>query len=152
MVEAKARKKKRTLKKLEKAKKKTEIILDKGELTDNEKASQIKQCVKKQFSFKIVYFSLISSLKTNTNVLFSRLYKKAKQTKKKEVTYVISKKFQAAKRTKRPAGVKGPIRVVDPRMKKDLRKLKSQTKAAGANKKGKSAFKQAKGKGRKGKR
>jgi len=42
-MEAKARKKKRTIQKLEKAKKKAESILDKSELTESEKANQLKQ-------------------------------------------------------------------------------------------------------------
>jgi len=78
---------------MEKAKKKAESILESSEMTDAEKANQIKQ-----------------------------LYKKATGHKMKEVTYVVAKKFTSAKQMKRPAGVKGPIRVVDPRMKKDLRK------------------------------
>lgn len=38
---------------------------------------------------------------------------------------------------KRPAGVKGPMKVVDPRMKKDLRKLKGAPRGNNAGKKSK---------------
>lgn len=83
--------------------------------------------------------------------LYFRLYKKATGHKKKEVTYVVAKKFNTGKRMKRPAGVKGPIRVVDGRMKKDLRKMKSMSKGKG--KKGKSSGTgKGKPKGRGGKR
>lgn len=63
---------------------------------------------------------------------------------------MVAKKFSAGKRVKRPAGVKGPIRVVDGRMKKDLRKMKAMSKSS-KGKKGKK-FQTGKAKGKGGKR
>ena len=90
VVEAKARKKRRLSKKMDKAKKRAASILENEDLGSREKAKEIE-----------------------------RLYKKAKSTKKKEVSYVVAKKFAAAKRAKRPMGLKGHYKQVDPRMKKD---------------------------------
>ncbi|XP_030847883.1 pre-rRNA 2'-O-ribose RNA methyltransferase FTSJ3 [Strongylocentrotus purpuratus] len=94
VAEAKARKKKKQIVKLEKLRKKAEVISDLVDTSETEKMSQMKN-----------------------------LYKKMKigQTKKKDVKYVVTRKHQSTKRVSRPSGVKGPFKVVDPRMKKDMR-------------------------------
>jgi AdoMet-dependent rRNA methyltransferase SPB1 len=91
VVEAKARKKRRVAKKLDKAKKKTAALLENSEISSREKAAEI-----------------------------NKMYKAAAAAgKKRDVAYVVARKHCAAKRAKRPSGVKGPYKQVDPRMKKD---------------------------------
>merc|ERR1711997_1089026 len=71
VVEAKARKKRLLIKKMSKAKKRAASIMENEDLGSREKAKEIE-----------------------------RLYKKAKQTKKREVVYSVAKKFVAAKKSK----------------------------------------------------
>ncbi|KAH3711035.1 pre-rRNA 2'-O-ribose RNA methyltransferase FTSJ3-like [Dreissena polymorpha] len=108
IAEAKARKKRKMARRLEKARKKADAINDTEEVTDREKWSQIKQVYKKA--------GLLNA-------------------KKKEVTYVVSKKGLAGKRVARPQGVKGPYKVVDGRLKKDMKgKMRAEQRKQGKGK------------------
>lgn len=124
VAEAKARKKRRMMKKMEQAKKKAEAVVNTVDISEREKMSQLKS-----------------------------IYKKAGLGKeKKQVTYVVAKKG-AGRKVRRPAGVKGFFKVVDSRMKKDARGLqKKEQKAKGKGAKGKGRQGKARtGKGHKGK-
>ncbi|CAH3149910.1 unnamed protein product [Porites lobata] len=100
IAEAKARKKRKEMKRLEKARKKQRLFAIQLMCQKKKKMNQIRS-----------------------------LYKKAAlKGKPKEVKYVVAKKSQAAKRMKRPAGVKGPYKIVDQRMKKDLRSQRAKDK------------------------
>jgi AdoMet-dependent rRNA methyltransferase SPB1 len=116
VAEAKARKKRKMVKRLEKVRKKAETVTDSVDISDKAKMKQIKDIYKKAGLLK---------------------------SEKKEVAYVVGKKG-VGKRVSRPPGVKGRFRVVDPRMKKDNKKKKLETK--GGKRKGGKA---GKAKGRK---
>ncbi|XP_059815906.1 pre-rRNA 2'-O-ribose RNA methyltransferase FTSJ3-like [Hypanus sabinus] len=92
VAEAKARKKRRFLRKMEQLKRKAEAVVNTVDISEREKMAQMRS-----------------------------IYKKAGLGReKREVTYVVSKKA-SGRRLGRPAGVKGKYRMVDPRMKKDSR-------------------------------
>lgn len=124
VMEAKARKKRRAMKRFEKAKKKAEAILESGDNSSQEKMRQIRKYVK---SNNFEYVSLTFSILLIFHFSFDRLYKKA-QDKKEEVTYVVTRRHLASKRVRRPNGVKGRFKVVDPRMKKEKRAAKAKEK------------------------
>merc|ERR1712136_387583 len=108
VVEAKARKKRRATSRMERAKKKADMISENMGMSDYDKAQQIRQ-----------------------------LHKQATQEKKKEVAYVVAKRSQAGKRAVRPAGVKGHYKMVDKRMKKDDKRRKATERRKGGRKKNK---------------
>eukprot|EP00111_Clytia_hemisphaerica_P024401 TCONS_00071996-protein len=108
VVEAKTKRKYKTMKKLERARKRAQGILDATDVSSQEKTQQIKGIYKKA--------GLLSK-------------------KKAETTYVVAKKGLAGKKYKRPNNVKGPYKVVDPRMKKDLKAAASKEKTKGRGRK-----------------
>ncbi|XP_017333302.2 pre-rRNA 2'-O-ribose RNA methyltransferase FTSJ3 [Ictalurus punctatus] len=124
LAEAKARKKRRMLKKMEQAKKKAEAVVNTVDISEREKMAQLRG-----------------------------IYKKAGVGKeKREVTYVVAKKG-AGRKIRRPPGVKGVFRVVDGRMKKDLRGKQSKDqrdKGKGGRKGGKGGRGGMAGKGGRG--
>nr|CAB3247365.1 pre-rRNA processing protein FTSJ3-like [Phallusia mammillata] len=93
VAEAKARKKRKQMKKLDKARKQAEGITDSQDMSNKEKAAHVKTIYKKA--------GLLGK-------------------KKEHTTYVFAKKG-TGKRVRRPPGVAGKFKVVDKRMKKDLR-------------------------------
>ncbi|XP_041029808.1 pre-rRNA 2'-O-ribose RNA methyltransferase FTSJ3, partial [Carcharodon carcharias] len=101
IAEAKARKKRRQLKKMEQARKKAEAVVNTVDISEREKVAQMKS-----------------------------IYRKAGVKEKREVTYLVAKKG-AGRKVRRPAGVKGQFRVVDRRMKKDTRKMAKDGTAKG---------------------
>lgn len=99
-LQAKARKKRRAMRKMEKVRKKVEGITTNEDLTQKEQISQIKN-----------------------------VYKNATKTKKKEVKVVVARKGLPAKKP-----TKGKYKMVDARMRKDLR---AQQRREGKGKRGK---------------
>lgn len=104
VVEAKARRKRRMTKSMDKAKKKAAALLENDDVGSREKTKEI-----------------------------AKMYKAARaEGKLKDVAYVVAKKHRAGKRAQRPSGVKGPFKQVDPRMKSDNRtKRTNATKKKG---------------------
>lgn len=122
VMEAKARKKRRAKKQLDKVKKKAEAILENADHSGQEKIKLLK-----------------------------KLYKKTDK-KKEEITYVVAKKgHSTGKKVRRPAGVKGRFKVVDPRLKKDLRAETKKGKGRGGGKKAKASKPRPKPKSKKAK-
>lgn len=103
VAEAKARKKMRTLRRLEKAQKKAETINENEDISEKEKSNTI-------------------------NKLLAKSVKGAQ--KKKEVQLVVAKGVNRGLKG-RPKGTKGRYKMVDPRMKKELRAFKRKAKRDG---------------------
>ncbi|MEQ2178791.1 pre-rRNA processing protein ftsj3, partial [Goodea atripinnis] len=87
--------------KMEQAKKKAEAVVNTADISEREKVAQLKS-----------------------------IYKKAGlKNEKREVTYVVAKKG-VGKNVRRPRGVKGLFKVVDGRMKKDMRGVQRKEQRA----------------------
>ncbi|XP_037074710.1 pre-rRNA 2'-O-ribose RNA methyltransferase FTSJ3-like [Pollicipes pollicipes] len=124
VAEAKARKKRRLQKRMEKARHRAEAVVEKEDTTTMEKARELR-----------------------------KIYKRARSKKQQEVKYVVAKKSTThGKRAQRPAGVKGHYKVVDPRMKKDMRGMQKGGKGAKSGRPAKGGTGRGGGKGRGGKR
>uniref|UniRef100_A0A1I7RXD8 Putative rRNA methyltransferase n=1 Tax=Bursaphelenchus xylophilus TaxID=6326 RepID=A0A1I7RXD8_BURXY len=102
VVEAKMRKKKRQIRRMERAKKTAEGILENEGMDHSEKVREVR-----------------------------RLYKKAMRPEKKDVKYVRMTKGRRGRMNKPTSG---PYKVVDSRLKKDLRSQKAADKRSGKGK------------------
>ncbi|CAF3257565.1 unnamed protein product [Rotaria socialis] len=116
VAEAKGRKKRRELRKLDKVKKKAEPLLENPDLDDKERNKQIKDLYRK--------YGVIGQ-------------------KKPDIKYVVAKKSTGG--GARPSGAKGPYKVVDKRLKKDKRAAKSRGKANKNKQSNRKGHKQQKG-------
>lgn len=154
------------LKKMEQAKKKAEAVVNTVDISEREKMAQLKryrtrsirlslhetECIVSfwLYFFRNVILIILSHLLSHSG----SIYKKAGLGKeKREVTYVMTKKG-AGRKVRRPPGVKGAFKVVDSRMKKDMRGMQRKEQRAkggkgkGQSRAGKGGLKS--GKGRKG--
>lgn len=102
IAEAKARKKHKTMKRLQKAQKKANDIADNPEMSEKEKLTTINKIIQRS----------------------------TKSKPKKEVKLVVAK-GQNRGIQGRPSGVKGRYKMVDSRMKKELRAAKRKEKKKG---------------------
>lgn len=102
VAEAKARKRRREMKRQEKVKRQAEGVLAQEDVSAREKQAQIK-----------------------------RIYGKASRENKKEHITYVPIKAGAGKKVSRPAGVKGRFKVVDSRMKTDMRGEKASERRQG---------------------
>lgn len=108
VIQAKARKKKRALRKMDKVRKKVEAITSNEDITQKERIQQVRS-----------------------------VYKNATKTKRQEVKLVVGRKGLPPNKPN-----KGKYKMVDPRMKKDLRSKKGMTGKKGKQKtKSKGGFK-----------
>ncbi len=92
-------------KKMDKVKKKTEVVTENIDMSEKEKVKELKQIYRRA--------GLISK-------------------KKVEVRYVVAKKGLSGRATAKTKGVKGPYKVVDRRLKKDRRGVKQSGGRGGA--------------------
>ncbi|CAG8608225.1 19166_t:CDS:10 [Cetraspora pellucida] len=104
VAEAKARKKIRAVRKLNKLQKKTDAIMDSADMTEKEKVNTI-----------------------------SKMVSKTQNKTKKEVKLVVAKGPIKGKKG-RPKGVKGRYKMVDSRLKKDARAIKRVNQKGGSRK------------------
>lgn len=104
--EAKARKTLRTARRLEKLKKKSEGLMEDGDRSEKDKASAVAE-------------------------LMSKAKKGSGGGKKKRPTVKVVRAGGVNRGAGRPRGVKGKYKMVDPRLKKDVRGLKRAEKKAG---------------------